>query len=185
MRTAIYDLETSNFYPDAGIILCAAIKEYGHSRVKVIRGDQFKSWEHNRIDDKETTKAIVTELDKYDIIVAHNGEKFDKGWLNAKCLEHGLRPLIRTKKSIDPLLTTRRHLKLGRYSLAALIDYLEVPASKTPIELKKWKQAALCGSRKALDTIAHHCKMDVITLEIVYDKIRPLIDKIDKSGSYY
>jgi DNA polymerase III epsilon subunit-like protein len=128
-------------------------------------------------------EKVAYELDKYDILVAHNEERFDKKYFNAKCLQYGIRPILRQKKVIDPIKLSWNHLRLGRNSLAALIDYLEIPVKKTPIELHKWLKAALDGDRKCMDLIVTHCEYDVITLEKVYRKLKALVDRIDNRGS--
>lgn len=100
-------------------------------------------------------------------------------------MQYGVKPVLRLKKVIDPCQLAWKHMKLGRNSLAALIDYLQVPVKKTPIELHKWQLAALEGDLKAMQTIVTHCEYDVITLEKVYKKLKSLIDRIDNRGSAY
>lgn len=185
MKIGIFDLETSGFYADSSILLCCSIKQYEKKGVKTIRADQSKSWDKEKSNEKETIEKIAKELDEFDILIAHNGQWFDKGYFNAKCLQYNLPPILRFKKLIDPVLISRRHLRLGRNTLAALIDYLQIPVKKTPIELHKWIKASHDGDRKCMDLISVHCKHDVITLEKVYERLRKLIDKIDKSGSSF
>lgn len=185
MVVGIFDLETSGFYADSAILLCCSIKEYKQNKITTIRADQFKSWKLNKTNEREMIEKTAYELDKYDILVAHNGQWFDKGFFNAKCIEYGIRPILRMKKLIDPVQISRRHLRLGRNSLAAIIDYLQIPVKKTPIELRKWLLASLEGNKKCMDIIIEHCEYDVITLEKVYDKLRGLIDKIDSRGSAF
>lgn len=185
MKIGIFDLETSGFYADSSILLCCSIKQYEKKGVKTIRADQSKSWDKEKSNEKETIEKIAKELDEFDILIAHNGQWFDKGYFNAKCLQYNLPPILRFKKLIDPVLISRRHLRLGRNTLAALIDYLQIPVKKTPIELHKWIKASHNGDRKCMDLISVHCEHDVITLEKVYERLRKLIDKIDKSGSSF
>jgi uncharacterized protein YprB with RNaseH-like and TPR domain len=185
MKIGIFDLEMSSLNADGGIILCCSVKEYGKKGVTCVRADSFKSWKDNRTNEKDLIQAISNELDKYDILVAHNGERFDKKFFNAKCLQYHLKPILRFKKLIDPVQLSWRHLRLGRNTLAALIDYLEIPVKKTPLELHRWLEASLEGSKKSMDIICTHCDYDVITLEQVYDRLRFLIDKIDNRGSAY
>ena len=125
----------------------------------------------------------MKELDDYDILVAHNGQYFDKAWLNAACLQYGIDPKIRFKKFIDPVMIARRHLRLGRNSLAAVADYLNVPVTKTPLELRLWQQAALDGDIKSLNKIVTHCVRDVQVLECCYDYARKLVKDVNERGS--
>ncbi|MFA5772889.1 MAG: ribonuclease H-like domain-containing protein [Thermoplasmata archaeon] len=185
MEIGIFDLETSGFYADSSILLCCSVKGYKEDKVKTIRADQFNSWRKNKSHEKEMIEKIAYELDKYDILIAHNGQWFDKSYFNAKCMQYNIRPVLRFKKLIDPVQISRRHLRLGRNSLAAIIDYLEIPVKKTPIELHKWVKASHDGDIKSMNTICEHCAYDVITLEKVYSRLRLLIDKIDTRGSAF
>jgi uncharacterized protein YprB with RNaseH-like and TPR domain len=192
MRTAVLDLETSGFYADKDIILCAVIKEYGKKKEWIVRADKFKSWDTGKSDNKQVVELICEILEgkndadgAFDIVVMHNGEWFDKQFLNAKCSQYGLRPIMRYKKSVDPCHLSRKHLRMGRNSLAALIDFFNIREKKTPLTLWDWTKAALDSDRKAMDKIVRHCVMDVRSLEMVYNKVRPLIDKINSQGSAY
>ena len=127
----------------------------------------------------------MAELNEFDILVAHNGQYFDKRWLNTACIEHYICPVCRLKKFIDPVLVSRKHLRMGRNSLAALLDHFDIPDKKTPLELKLWLKATLDGNQAAMNKIVAHCRADILALETLYDRIRPLIDKIDSRGSAY
>ena len=191
MKVGIFDLETSGFYADSAILLCCSVKPYDcyivgkHKTMKTLRADSYPSWSKNKTNEKKFIEDVLSALDDFDILVEHNGEYFDKGFMNAKAIQYGLEPVMRFKKSIDPCLASRRHLRLGRNTLAALIDYLRVPVKKTPIELHVWTKAALEGDKSCMDRIVAHCEQDVTTLELVYDKLRSLVDKIDKKGSQF
>jgi len=185
MRTGIFDLETGGFYADSSILLCCCVKEYRKSHIFTTRADNYKSWDKEKTNEKDMIVATAKMLDEFDILVAHNGQSFDKGYFNAKCLEYGVKPILRYKKLIDPVRLARRHLRLGRNTLAAIIDYFQIPVKKTPIELHLWIKATHNSDRKAMDTIVTHCDHDIKTLDIVYDKLKPLIDKIDNKGSEF
>ena len=185
MKIGISDFEMGGFCADSSILLCCSIKQYGVKGITTLRADKYKSWAKNRTNEKEFIQAVADELDKYDILIFHNGERFDKKYFNAKCMQYNIKPIFRHKKLIDPIQLSWKHLRLGRNSLAALIDYLQIPVKKTPIELHKWMEASLEGSKKAMDLICTHCEYDIITLEQVYDRLRSLVDKIDSRGSAY
>lgn len=188
MKVGIFDLETSGLSAENSILLCCSIKTYdpyGKAAGKVItlRADTFPSWDKNRLDQTEFIQAVADELDKYDILVAHNGLWFDKKFFTAKCLQYGIKPVLRYKKLIDPVQISRRYLKLSRNSLHSLIDFFKIPEKKTPILFENWLRATINGDKKCMDTICKHCHFDVITLERVYTKIKCLVDKIDNNGS--
>ena len=185
MRVGIFDLETSSLYANTGIVLCASIKQFEKHGVTTIRADEFPNWEHKRSFNKPVINAVVRELKKYDILVAHNGQYFDKTFLNSACLKYGIKPSIRWTKFVDPVLIARRHLRIARNSLGSLIDYFDIQDTKTPIEFKHWIQASHDGNRTSMNYISKHCERDIISLEQVYDRVIPLVEKIDKAGSAF
>lgn len=193
MRVGIFDLETSSLYANTGIILCCSIKSYIPtdinsilpSPITTIRADQFPSWEKNKSNNKDVVEAIMKGLKNFDILVAHNGQYFDKTFLNSSCIKYGFYPDIRYVKTIDPVMIARRHMRMARNSLVSLIDYFDIEDQKTPIRFQKWLEASLDGSTEAMDEIVHHCEMDIKTLEQVYDRVRCLVQKIDTGGSSF
>ena len=185
MKVGIFDLETSSLYANSGIVLCASIKQYGAKGVKTFRADSYKNWKTNKSHNEAIVRDIMAELSKYDILVAHNGTYFDKTWLNTACLKYGLTPALRGVKFIDPVLIARRHLRMARNSLAALIDYFDIQETKTPIRFAYWIEASHDGNTKSMNYIVKHCEKDVISLEEVYDRVRKLVKQIDDGGSAF
>jgi len=185
MKVACFDLETSSLYANSGIILCASIKPYGSRKITTFRADKYPSWKTNKSDNEDLVRAIMAELAEYDILIAHNGQYFDKAWLNTVCLKYDLIPALRSVKFVDPVLLARRHLRMARNSLAALIDYFDIQEEKSPIRFAYWIEASHDGNKKSLDYIVKHCEKDVIALERVYDKVRRLVKQIDDGGSAF
>ena len=185
MKIGIFDIETSSLYANTGIFLCGIIKDYHVDETRTYRADTYPSWEKQRSDNKEVVLAFVNDLNQYDILIAHNGQYFDKTFLASACLRYGERPSIRFTKFIDPVMLARRHMRLARNSLTALLDYFDIEGDKTPIRWKHWMQATLDGNKESMDYIVEHCIVDVAKLEQVYDKVRTLVKGIDERGSAY
>lgn len=173
-------------------------RDDGVAKKYVIRADKFKSWETGKSDNYDVVKAIMDTLcgvwgddrntvkhDGFDIFVAHNGQYFDKAFLNSACLKYGLYPRLRFEKFIDPVLLSRRHMKMARNSLASLIDYFDIEEEKTPIRFDHWLKASLDGDKKSMDYIVEHCDADVDSLESVYRVTRKLVKGVDEKGSSY
>lgn len=178
-----FDLETSNLSADFGVILCGAVKP-AHGRVKVFRADHLNPrWATCRSDDSAVVRAIVNELEKYDIWVAHNGARFDVPFLRTRLLKHGMPPLP-SKKLIDPVLLARNKLRMSFNSLDKVASHLGCN-SKTTVEPDKWLQAALDGSRRAMRYIAHHCVQDVLVLEKVIGALKAYSGAYNTYGSGY
>lgn len=185
MKVGIVDLETSSLYANTGIILCGSFKQYGADKVTTIRADKFPSWKSKRSNNKEVVLAITEALKQFDVLVAYNGQYFDKTFLNSMCLKYEIEPSIRWVKFIDPVLIARRHLRIARNSLTSLVDYFNIQDTKSPVEFKHWMQAALDGNKTSMNYICEHCEKDILALESVYDRVRRLVDKIDNRGSAY
>lgn len=188
MKTCIFDLETSGLNAESSILLCCSFKTYNSDfkgKVTTIRADKFPEWKSDRLNQRSFIKAISESLEDYDILVAHNGQWFDKRFFNSKCIQYDLEPMMRYKKLIDPVQVARRHLNLSRNSLHSLIDFLKIKENKTPIRFENWLRAAMMGDTKCMDEICVHCHYDIITLEKVYDRLRKLVSKVDNSGSSF
>jgi len=183
MRVGIFDLETSSLYANSGIILCMSHKLYLTKEVHTIRADSFKSWKTGKSDNSEMVRNIMIALSGYDILVAHNGQYFDKTFLNSMCLKYKIPPELRQVKFIDPVLIARRHLRLGRNSLNSLIDYFDIQDTKTPIRFEHWIKASHDSNVESLSYIADHCEKDVKALDKTYDIVRKLVKRIDDGGS--
>jgi hypothetical protein len=191
MRTCIFDIETSSLYANTGIILTAVIKELGSKHIKVIRADEFDSWKKGKSDNRQVVTEIMNELcgnrdhgqEGYDIFVAHNGQYFDKTFLNTSCLLYGLRPSLRFEKFIDPVLIARKHMRLARNSLASIIDYFDLDEKKTNLHFRHWIKASHDSDMESMDIITKHCIQDVKALELAYKKIKQLVKGIDEYGS--
>jgi uncharacterized protein YprB with RNaseH-like and TPR domain len=183
MDTAIFDIETTGLYANFGIILCCCIKEYRQPGIKTIRADQFPNWNKDRTNQLLITTRIYNELKNYDILVAHNGQYFDKAWINTLSMKYNFDAAIRWKKFVDPVLISRRYLRLGRNSLDQCLDYFEIPNKKSHVDGHIWMAASLNRDRKAMDEIVAHCQEDVRCLEPLYKKVKPLIERIDNRGS--
>jgi len=187
MRVGIFDLEMTSLSADSGIILCASHMPYMGKRkdIVTIRADKFPSWKNNKSNNGEVVAAIMKDLTKYDILVAHNGQRFDKPFLNAMCLKYGIKPELRYVKFIDPCQLAWRHLRMHRNSLAALQAFLNIPVSKSPVAFEHWLKAGLDGNKKSMDYIVEHCELDVLVLDAVYDATRTLVKRIDDGGGAF
>jgi len=177
----VMDIETTNLNADFGIILCGVIKP-ANGKPKVFRGDKLNpNWDRKRSDDKDVVKALVEELEKYDIWIIYNGLKFDIAFIRSRLLKHGLSPLG-NKKLIDPVQLARNKLKMSYNSLEKVANHLGCN-SKTEIDPDMWLKAALDGDRKAMSQIVVHCIEDVLTLEKVANQLKVYSSVFNSQGS--
>ena len=172
-----FDLETTNLKADFGIILCGCIKAFGQE-VKVWRGDKYPSWKINMADDRSIVKDLAAELRKHAIVITHYGGGFDIPYLRAKMMYYGLEPLP-PMFHIDTYRIAKSNMLLQRRRLETLAEYLSL-GPKTHVEGGLWLDAAMNGTKEAMERIVKHCIVDVEVLEKLACITFPYLKSIPK-----
>lgn len=177
-----FDLETSSLNADFGIVLCGVVQGDG-KKPRIFRGDEINPhWRTKRSDDKALVKAIVRELEQYDIWIAHNGAKFDVPFLRTRLMAWGLPPLA-TKKLVDPVWLARNKLRLSYNSLKQVAAHLGIEQRKTEVTPQQWLRAYLDGDTRAMNYIVEHCVLDVEILAQVINNIKHYATQLNSWGS--
>lgn len=134
---------------------------------------KIKPSEIKRNDDKRVVKALWSMIDEADVIIAHNGNKFDIKRMNTRFLKHGLN-LPSPYQSIDTLLHARKKFNITSNRLDYIAkDFLGIKG-KMETETGLWRRA-IEGDREALTIMDEYCQQDVKVLEDVYLHLRPYI----------
>lgn len=185
ITTLILDLETTDLECDRGVLLCASYessKEPG--KVRTLRNDEISAgWaEGRRGDDKELVKQVCALVRSHDVIVAHNGTRFDLPFLRTRALRWNLRPLLDVK-IVDPLSIAWRKLRLRSNRLGNIADFVGIEDKKTPLDMSVWADAMLNGSKKSMNLIVSHCEADIRVLAGVLEVVKPFIRILDDRGS--
>lgn len=134
---------------------------------------RIKPSEIKRNDDKRVVKALWSLIDEADIVIAHNGNKFDIKRMNTRFLKHGLN-LPSPYQSIDTLLHARKKFNIISNRLDYIASNFLGIEGKMETEKGLWKKA-IEGDREALHTMDVYCQQDVRVLEDVYLHLRPYI----------
>jgi DNA polymerase elongation subunit (family B) len=115
-------------------------------------------------------KGLWDVIDAADMIVAHNGNRFDRTWCNTEFLYAGLPPPA-YPKWIDTLSVSRQTFNFESHRLDQIARRLGVGKKiKTDFELwTDWMK----GEPKAIKAMTKYCNMDVKVLQAVYYKLRP------------
>ena len=186
MLACALDLETTGFEADFNIILCAVIKPFttdNKGKHCVLRADSYPTWSTSRSVDAPLCRDLLKELERYDIIVAHNGVRFDVPFAMARFLKWGLR--WPQPKILDPVRLARRYLRLGRNSLQACCHHFGIQG-KTECLGDEWMQAKFDRgpeNKRAMDYVVTHCIADVDILEKLTLKLKHLSPRIGNFGS--
>jgi uncharacterized protein YprB with RNaseH-like and TPR domain len=184
IKTLVLDLETTDLEADRGVMLCACYESSDEpGAVVALRQDETnKRFKTTRGDDKALVKAVMAVVADHDVVVAHNGARFDLPFLRTRALFWDLPPLLEIK-TVDPLQIAWRKFRLHSNRLGSLSDHLGLKDKKTPLDLSVWARATLNGDIKAMDLIVEHCVADVRVLSAVLGKVRKFIRQLDDRGS--
>ena len=144
-------------------ILSVAWKWADEKRIKVVA--------LNDTPEKELLGVLWAILDEADIVVAHNGDRFDIRKTNAKLLEHGFAPPS-TYKTIDTLKVARKHFKFDSNRLTDLAEALGL-GSKLPNPGFAMWLGCMRGDAASWKKMKEYNVHDVVLLEGVYLKLRP------------
>ena len=123
-------------------------------------------------DDRRVVQGMRNLMEKAQIVIAHNGEKFDAPMLNGRYLLHDMTPPS-PYRMIDTLLTSRKVFNLPSNKLDYLAQYLGV-GRKRHTDYELWKRCDQ-GDKGALKEMITYNQQDVYILEDVYVKLRPWI----------
>lgn len=124
--------------------------------------------------DKSLTKHIIRLLDAADIVIAHNGKKFDMPVINGRAVVHGIDPPS-PYKIIDTLPVARRQFRFISNKLEHLADILDCAPKKQHSKFPGftlWDEC-LKQNDEAWKEMKEYNIQDVITLEQIYLRMRP------------
>lgn len=188
-RVVLIDIETAlnvvtsfslreEFLPHTGIlqeryIICGCWKVLGERRVHSVSVlDDAARYKRNPHDDQHVVETLHKVLSEADVVVAHNGDRFDFKWIAGRVLALGLPPFP-PLTSIDTYKAAKKHFYLNSYRLDYLGRYLGV-GRKVDTPKGLWMQVVR-GDREAVRTMTRYCKGDVTLLEDVFLKMAPFL----------
>ena len=122
-------------------------------------------------DDTEILKSIWKLLDEADVVIGHNGDRFDYPKLYARFIKIGLQPPSPSVK-LDTLKMAKRNFKFTSNRLDDLGEYLDV-GRKLPTNFGLWSAIIENQDRAKFDEMVKYCEQDVELLEQVYFKLQP------------
>jgi len=123
-------------------------------------------------DDSRILKSIWKLLDEADIVIGHNGDRFDLRKLNARFIDNEMNPPS-PFRTIDTLKVARKEFAFVSYKQDFLTKHFKLP-QKLSTEFQLWVDC-MEGNQKRLDEMAEYNRHDVMGLEEVYLKLRPYI----------
>jgi DNA polymerase elongation subunit (family B) len=164
-------------------VLCVGWKEFGSSRVNMIRAWDGPNWDKNKNDDRYVLEETKKVLESADAVVTHNGKRFDWPFIQTRLLIHGMEPLPKKTLHIDTKVIAKTNLRAISNRLNNVAELL---SAEKKLENGGWElwEKVLEGDPKSLVLMEKYCKQDVRVLEQVFTKLRPFVTNIPNHNMF-
>ncbi len=184
IRICVFDLEATALDASFGRILCAVFQFFSPDEQVVLRADNYEPWKQGRrADDSVIVTELLKKLESADVLVAHNGVKYDMAFIRSRAIINRLPP-VEPRMIVDPVWLARKQFRFHSNSLDSLSTTLGTSSRKTPLDPRVWTDAYGNGSAAAMDEIVDHCIKDVETLCEMARLFQPYVRQIDVLGSF-
>jgi len=120
--------------------------------------------------DKRVCTSLWNTMEEADIIIAHNGDKFDIPIINSRLIVNGFGPPS-PYTTIDTLKQSWKNFKFSSNKLDELNKLFGLDR-KIETKFDLWK-GCKNGDKESLDYMYHYCKGDIVALEGLYLYLRP------------
>lgn len=184
MKTLVLDIET---FP----ILAWSWTAYEANALRIAEDTSICAWSAKWLGGKHITKALCDYpdykagsrndekllkdlwalLDEADVVVAHNGDRFDLKKITYRFMVHGMKPPS-PFQSIDTLKAVKRVASFDRHNLGELGRTLRLGRKLATGGADLWFKC-MEGDEKAWARMKRYNRQDVVLLEQVYLAIRP------------
>lgn len=134
-------------------------------------------------DDTGIVTSLHALLDEADMVIAHNGNRFDIKKVNTRFLAAGLAPPSPYRK-IDTLNEAKKNFAFTSNRLDALGDALGLGRKIDTGGFDLWRRC-MEGDELAFEEMLEYNMRDVELLESVYFRLRPWMNNHPNLGVYY
>lgn len=152
-------------------LLCFAWKELNRGSTQIASLRQFAPKGKNNDGEEKLVKKLWEVLNDADVVIAHNGDKFDVKKANGFFMRWGLTP-PKPFKTVDTLKEYKKVAKEDSHKLDALGRTLQLGRKVRTGGFNLWLDC-MNGNVKAWQRMEKYCKGDVRLLEDVYNKLLP------------
>lgn len=189
-RVLIYDLETAHnltaafqlygndYIPHQNIIrerfiICACWRWLGEKKTHAVSIlDDPDRFSKDPYDDKHVVKVLHNLISEADVVVAHNGDKFDNKYLQTRALFHKLSPTP-PFTSIDTYKIAKQRFNFNSNRLDYIGKFLGL-GGKKKTEEGLWLDV-LKGNKRAIRKMVDYNKRDVELLEKIFIRLQPFM----------
>ena len=163
-------------------MLCFSYKWLGEKKVYTHALPDYPGYKKNKEDDRALLKDLHKLFDEADILIAHNGDRFDIRKTNARFVINGMLP-PKPYKTIDTLKIARRLFHFESNKLGDLGQYFKLGKKLVHTGFDLWARC-MRGEDKAWDLMRRYNRRDITLLERVYDRLKPYIVNHPNLGLY-
>ena len=158
-------------------ILSVAWKWHGEKSVHVMGQDDFKGYKPGKLNDKELIKFFAPIIDSADIVVAHNGDKFDLTVFNTRLLHHGFNP-VADCRSFDTKKLAKNKFHFPSNKLDDIADFLEIGRKVSHTGKNMWLGCEK-GVKEDWRLMKKYNKQDVVLEDKVVEKLIPFMKQVN------
>ena len=196
-RVVLFDIETApslGYYWDGKFevnvieqvsswhLLSFAWKVLGEKKIHVHSLPDYPGYEDDKQNDEKLSRHLWAIIDSADVVIAHNGDRFDLRKANARFTYWGITPPS-PYRSIDTLKVARRHFSFNSNSLDDLAKHFGFGKKLAHTGWNLWKRC-MEGDLKAWNLMRRYNKHDIKLLEEVYLQLRPWIKTHPNLAAY-
>ena len=161
------ELRSMDYIASQWYVLCWSAKWLGDKEIL------SAGIESGSDDDRKIMQKLWKLLDEADIVVAHNGKKFDCRRVNARFIANGMTPSS-PYRVVDTLQMAKKHFFFTSNRLNDLGIFLKLGKKVKTGGFELWKKC-MEGDRKAWAKMMRYCNQDVKLLEKIYLKLLPFM----------
>lgn len=155
-------------------IICICYKWHGEKKVHSL------DWGLKKQDSSKMIEEFSKVIEQADVVLAHNGDKFDLKHINTQRLLKNQKPIM-WPTSEDTLKMVKKHFNFSSNRLDYLARIL-VGGGKDRMAFRDWVDIVQYKKEKALKKMIKYCKKDVELLDKVFTRIKPYVDlKVNRS----
>jgi len=155
-------------------LMCFAYRWEHQKQTKVVSLTDFELYDEDPENDREVAQALWDLFDEADIVIAHNGNRFDMRKANARFVFHDMKPPSSVQQ-IDTLKVARKHFMFNSNKLGDLGEHLGFGGKEATGGFGLWV-GCMKGEEKAWKRMIKYARQDVDLLMDIYYKLRPWMD---------
>ncbi len=164
-----------------GFILCASWRFSSSNEIHSVAIETVEDMIDGN--DSKILESLYDFFEKCDIVVAHNGKRFDIPMIKTRLLAHGFPP-VKNVKVIDTLSIARSQFRFPSNKLDSICAYLGLGRKLGHDGISLWIRC-LKGDKDAMQEMVEYNKYDVVLLEMLYYKLRAWDNQHPVVSTYY